>query len=139
MDRFSEVAELSCRWPLEINTKVETSILSRETTYGAYFVYKLVGRVCGFNERTVQLRVCCEGQEEHENVRMVYFDPSRNVPPLPRARGDGWMEVEMGEFFNEQGEDGSVWCQLKEEDGCRYKNKSGIIVEGIELRPKGVA
>ena len=83
------------------------------------------------------MRVCCEGQEEHENVRMVYFDPSRNVPPLPRARGDGWMEVEMGEFFNEQGEDGSVLCGLKEVDN--YNRKSGLIVEGIELRPKGVA
>ncbi|GMN62509.1 hypothetical protein TIFTF001_031591 [Ficus carica] len=42
---------------------------------------------------------------------------------------------EMGEFFSEDGEDGSVLCSLKEVNG---HVKSGLIVEGIELRP-GVA
>ena len=130
------MAKLSYVWWLEINGKVETNILSRETTYGAYFVYKLGERHVGFNQKTVQLRVNCEGQG-NENARNVCLDPSRNVPPLPRDRGDGWMEVEMGEFFNEQGEDGSVLCGLKEVDN--YNRKSGLIVEGIELRPKGVA
>ncbi|KAF8388370.1 hypothetical protein HHK36_027036 [Tetracentron sinense] len=33
---------------------------------------------------------------------------------FPRARGDGWMEIEMGEFINDSGEDGEVEMSLME-------------------------
>ncbi|KAJ4955796.1 hypothetical protein NE237_012579 [Protea cynaroides] len=53
---------------------------------------------------------------------------------VPKKRGDGWMEIEMGEFFNERGDDGEVEMRLKEVKFPWWQR--GLIVEGIELRPK---
>ncbi|XP_062220687.1 F-box protein PP2-B11-like [Phragmites australis] len=56
----------------------------------------------------------------------------------PRRRGDGWAEVELGEFAVADhaacGEDGVVEVSLKEIDSRRWKR--GLIVHGIEIRPK---
>ncbi|XP_074581499.1 F-box protein PP2-B11-like [Curcuma longa] len=57
---------------------------------------------------------------------------------VPRRRDDGWMEIELGEFYNhgeEDGEeDGEVHIRLLEVKGGHWKN--GLIIEGIEIRPK---
>ncbi|GLT70319.1 hypothetical protein SLA2020_424080 [Shorea laevis] len=50
----------------------------------------------------------------------------------PMERGDGWLELELGEFFNRGGEDGKL------EIGIFHFNghwKSGVIIEGIKIRP----
>ncbi|GMN62506.1 hypothetical protein TIFTF001_031579 [Ficus carica] len=40
----------------------------------------------------------------------VILDSRRNIADvLPQDRGDGWKEAQMGEFFNEDGEDGSIF------------------------------
>ena len=139
MIRFPEVAELEFVCWLEINGRIEANLLSPETTYGAYFVYKFAAaeaeaeavaeaeaeaaedwgnlmpvqffREFGFYQEPVQMRVNFRGQENGE-MRSVFLVPLRNISPLARERGDGWMEVEMGEFFNERGDDGSVLCGL---------------------------
>ncbi|KAG6499042.1 F-box protein PP2-B11-like isoform X1 [Zingiber officinale] len=55
---------------------------------------------------------------------------------VPRPRDDGWMEIELGEFYNyrEEGEDGEVHIHLLEVKGGHWKN--GLIIEGIQIRPK---
>ncbi|GMN19287.1 hypothetical protein TIFTF001_050912 [Ficus carica] len=132
--RFPEVAKLSYVWWLHVIAKVETRILSPQTTYVAFFVFKLAERQHGFENRPVQLRVDFEGREDGEGLSVV-LDSRGNIDDvMPKDREDGWKEVEMGEFFNEDGEDGSVLCSLKEVDN--YHTKSGLIVEGIELRPR---
>nr|AWL54296.1 phloem protein 2-11 [Boehmeria nivea] len=168
ISRFPEVAELEFVCWLEINGRIEANLLSPETTYGAYFVYKFAAaeeeeaiaeaeaeavaeaeaeaaeewgnlmpvqffREFGFYQEPVQMRVNFQGQE-NGGMRSVFLVPLRNISPLARERGDGWMEVEMGEFFNERGDDGSVLCGLKAVDD--FNSKSGLIVEGIEIRPK---
>ncbi|KAL3507370.1 hypothetical protein ACH5RR_032752 [Cinchona calisaya] len=52
---------------------------------------------------------------------------------VPRQRNDGWMEIFLGEFFNNEG-DGEIEMQVSETKILNWK--SGLIVEGIELRPK---
>ncbi|KAF8394144.1 hypothetical protein HHK36_020350 [Tetracentron sinense] len=52
----------------------------------------------------------------------------------PKERVDRWMEIEMGEFFNDRGEDGEVEMSLTEVKGCNWK--AGLVIEGIELRPR---
>ncbi|KAJ4968494.1 hypothetical protein NE237_015195 [Protea cynaroides] len=52
----------------------------------------------------------------------------------PKDRGDGWMEIQLGEFVNEKGEDGDVEMSLMEVTGS--SSKCGLIIQGIELRPK---
>jgi hypothetical protein len=51
----------------------------------------------------------------------------------PRRRGDGWTEVELGEFAV-AGDEGVVEVSLKEVECRRWKR--GLIVQGIEIRPK---
>ena len=50
-----------------------------------------------------------------------------------REREDGWLEIELGEFYSD-GSDEEVKMSLKEVKGEHLKY--GLIVEGIELRPK---
>ncbi|PON45544.1 Phloem protein [Parasponia andersonii] len=85
--RFPEVAKLNyVRW-LHVMAKVEPRILSPQTTYAAYLVFKLEvaeeededwwGN--GFNERPVKLCVHFEGREDGDEVS-VFLDPSTDVP-----------------------------------------------------------
>uniref|UniRef100_A0ACD5YW44 Uncharacterized protein n=1 Tax=Avena sativa TaxID=4498 RepID=A0ACD5YW44_AVESA len=47
---------------------------------------------------------------------------------------DSWMELELGEFLNEGDEDGEVSFSLMEMDAGYWK--SGLVVQGIEIRRK---
>ncbi|VFQ78858.1 unnamed protein product [Cuscuta campestris] len=61
-------------------------------------------------------------------------DLERGAGRFPRKRSyDGWMEVELGEFFVEEGGGGEVVVSLME---INSQWKSGLVVEGIEIRPK---
>ncbi|RVW97868.1 putative F-box protein PP2-B12 [Vitis vinifera] len=52
---------------------------------------------------------------------------------VPYEREDGWFEVELGEFYNDGGDE-EVKMSLREVKGVHLKG--GLIVEGIEIRPK---
>ncbi|XP_030461255.2 F-box protein At2g02240-like [Syzygium oleosum] len=52
----------------------------------------------------------------------------------PKERRDGWSEIELGEFFTKDGEDGEVEMSVLETKGGNWK--AGLVVEGIEIRPK---
>ncbi|CAN1130709.1 F-box protein At2g02240 [Linum perenne] len=52
----------------------------------------------------------------------------------PKERGDGWFEVELGEFFTKEGEDGELELCVNEVKGGNWKG--GLIIQGIEIRPK---
>ena len=134
IERFSEVAELLLVWWLDVKGKIETRILSSRTNYAAYLVFKLTTNKYGFRERTVGLHVNVEGTASGE-VRNVYLDPPKNVPQQAQEKGNGWMEIEMGEFLNECGDD-TMEFSLREVDTSYYKQ--GLIIEGIELRPKDI-
>ncbi|PIA36200.1 hypothetical protein AQUCO_03400247v1 [Aquilegia coerulea] len=67
--------------------------------------------------------------------RTVYLKSKKRLGGKFRSkRDDGWMEIELGEFYNDQGEDGEVQMTLTEIKGGHLK--CGLIVQGIELRPK---
>jgi len=54
----------------------------------------------------------------------------------PRLRGDGWAEVEMGEFAvaGDEGDAAVVEVTVQEVDSRRWKR--GLVVLGVEIRPK---
>ncbi|KAF8012123.1 hypothetical protein BT93_I0297 [Corymbia citriodora subsp. variegata] len=52
----------------------------------------------------------------------------------PKERRDGWLEIELGEFWTKDGEDGEVEMSVLETKGGNWKG--GLILEGIEIRPK---
>lgn len=155
---------------MEIRGKIHCNMLSQNTTYAAYMVFKMSDESYGlhypFQEaqvsvgatkstRQVYLGYDNEGEgegEDGEEVPQNYrsfrplglFRPrigrrNRRVPPgvhvqHPQTRADGWMEMEMGEFENEEGEDGEVSISLMETRGGNWKK--GLIVQGIEIRVK---
>ena len=51
---------------------------------------------------------------------------------LPKWRKYGWFESKLGEYFNEGGENELQIRLMEVEVGTV---KSGLIVEGIEIRP----
>lgn len=155
--RFGEVAELLDVCWLEIVGRIGSSALSPKTAYAAYLVFKIAddwhGLHCPKQETCVTLggveskhTVCLQpdaGTQQIMRGRLRRFRlRGREMPQetmdagviSPRTRSDGWMEVEMGEFYNETGEDGEVEMSLREIRGGNWKK--GLIVQGIEIRPK---
>ncbi|KAJ0092274.1 hypothetical protein Patl1_25931 [Pistacia atlantica] len=133
--RFPEVAELKPVCWFEVTGKIETKLLSPETTYAAYLVFKFADSRNGFDTRPVELCFHVRGMEEEERSK-VFLDAQAGAPNLSQDRGDGWREIEIGEFFKKHGENGGVVYSLFDFDG--FSSKHGLIIEGIELRPKSV-
>ncbi|KAK7356767.1 hypothetical protein VNO80_16043 [Phaseolus coccineus] len=136
--RFPEVATLRDVCWLEIRGVLKTLTLSPDTQYAAYFVFKMIN-ARGFENVCVELSVNFDG--DHGSSKNVCLDPrersrnERGVAGLqrPSARSDGWLEIEMGEFFNIGIEDEVQMSVMAVKDG---RWKSGLLVEGIEVRPK---
>ncbi|KAF8392025.1 hypothetical protein HHK36_022365 [Tetracentron sinense] len=150
--RFSKVAQLLGPW-LEIYGKMETRILSPKTHYAAYLVFKFIERTRQPDDQPSEVYLKFNGDHVGQGLHTVYLDPDGSLMKshresderdvkiwmkwereLPQERGDGWMEIEMGEFFNDQGEEGDLDMGLNGREGCCWK--SGLAIEGIELRPK---
>ncbi|KAI3906399.1 hypothetical protein MKW92_011619 [Papaver armeniacum] len=147
--RHSSVAELRSVWWLEIRGKMEIQLLSPNTFYVAYLVLKLRDDASGFDDyEPIKAKVEVVGRDGDTSAcskeRLIYLcagDEHSSPDPLEteyfaRERGDGWMEVEMGHFFNEGGvrEGGEVHMSVLETE--RGVHKRGLIVQGMELRPK---
>ncbi|KAL1173792.1 hypothetical protein V6Z11_A05G436400 [Gossypium hirsutum] len=190
--RFEEVPELLSVCWFEIRGKISISRLSPMTLYKAYLVFK-VHDVYGFDYYPVNLSVGLVGTDgsmrtaylDPEHVlteqqstlvedemlpkarvdgwlevelvklsvgvvgtegskRAAYLEPERDRIPIdlqptpndvqfPKARVDGWLEVEMGEFFNEGCMNaGELEMSALEIEGGNWKG--GLIFQGIEIR-----
>lgn len=152
---FSEVAELLDVCWLLISAELDTRLLSRQTRYGAYLLLRLdvdsygltwvlptvsvtLGDQVSTNKALLALH---DDEEEHDeryyDVRIAVDEEEgrgEGEAAVLRERGDGWLELELGEFFNEAGDDGAVMMELRETQSGRWKK--GLIVHGIEIRPK---
>ncbi|GAU50095.1 hypothetical protein TSUD_28830 [Trifolium subterraneum] len=124
---------------LEIRGMIKTIVLSPNTQYAAYVVFKLI-ESRGFQDGPVELSVVAEGG--HSRTRDVCLDPNVEGMLHPRVEGlqrpsvrtDGWLEIEMGELFNPSIENEEVQMNLMEIQSNWWK--SGLLLEGIEVRPK---
>lgn len=159
--RFKEVAELRTIDRIEIEGRIKTKALSPNTLYGAHLIFKLSDHAFGLDlmpfETSIEMgnRVrpgMAHLQRPDKKKRLLkslmYASRSemlrkhwgmggdRRGGGVPSEREDGWMEVEVGEFFlMGDGEgDEEVRMSLKQVKG--YQLKGGLVVEGIEVRPK---
>jgi len=151
LDRFPEVANLRFVWWLEIRGMINNLALSPNTQYAAYLVFKLIDGN-GFENLPVDLSVGVEGSH---SIKIVCLDPNverrqnrRHVRlygharlndrvvglPRPSVRSDGWLEIEMGEFFNSGLENEEVQMSVIEIKAGEIKRN--FFLEGIEVRPK---
>ncbi|OIT07023.1 f-box protein pp2-b10, partial [Nicotiana attenuata] len=144
--RFSELAILkSVQW-LDIRGKIGTQMLSLGTKYAAYLVFKLLNDTYGIKTLNAKVRIVNHANENEavKQATNVYipsmsrFFVKNKTDPLyekyAKIRGDGWMEVQLGDFYNKEGDDEEVEARCMEIE--RLHNKSGLIVEGIEFRPQ---
>ncbi|KAK0577757.1 hypothetical protein LWI29_038184 [Acer saccharum] len=130
--RFPEVVQRCDISPLEIGGKITTSLLSPMTTYVAYLVF--TGNCIWLGkEDPVEAVVGLAGSNNCQN-RTIYFyrehQDRHKDGFFPKKRVDGWVEIELGEFFNEGDEEGELLMTI--ETG----NKEYLLVQGIEIRPK---
>ncbi|CAI9776087.1 unnamed protein product [Fraxinus pennsylvanica] len=132
---FSMVAKLLSVWWLDIRGKIDTKMLSPKTQYAVYLVYKLEQNYYGLGSANAMIKFLIREDDAKAKKRATTL---RLQPPgytnsqnAVARRPDGWMEVVMGHFYNDKGDEGMVEARLLETD-CQ---KSGLIVEGIEFRP----
>ncbi|XP_050273893.1 F-box protein PP2-B15-like [Quercus robur] len=151
--RFSEVAELRTTCWLEIHGKIRTQILSPNTRYGAYLIMKISNRAYGLDSIPSEVSVEVGNEVCHDMTYLRHEDRKKQqmecmfyrnrtevlskrviegTEGISNERKDGWMEIELGEFFSGEANE-EVKMSLMEVKG--YQLKGGIIIEGIEVRP----
>ncbi|KAM0829398.1 hypothetical protein ACQ4PT_066874 [Festuca glaucescens] len=157
--RFSEAAHLRKFTWLEIHGKIHSKMLSNNTPYVAYMVFKPAENFFGLDVPFQNASVSLGGSESTRQVCLQAYanedeDIAAGAPPyqvlqprgwrpstvtpgkdvlLPRRRADGWMEVELGQFYNEGGDDREVSISLTE---TANNYKFGLIVRSMEVRTK---
>lgn len=152
--RFAEAAELKTADRIEIGGKIRTKMLSPNTVYGAYLIMRISNQSFGLDSipseisvtmgdnvittNTAYLRPQDEKKQQMQSlfyanrVQMLKMRVNEGDERLPIERKDGWMEINLGEFFS--GEvDEEISMGLMEIKG--HQLKGGLIIEGIEVRP----
>lgn len=149
--RFSQVVELVMITWLDIQGKISTKILSPNAKYGAYLIIKFAKRAYGLEKMPSEvsaelgnykskgqtyLRKCSAERKEANDEESLFVLPKKDSTMEEEVlveREDGWLEIELGEFYNDGSEE-EVKMSLREVKGDHLK--AGLIVEGIEVRPK---
>lgn len=131
-------------WWLEIGGSISTRILSPNTVYGSYLLVKFADRAYGLDYLPSEVSLEVGNFKSQGKVHLSHSERKKQPPLRMRSGGsqcdergiaerrDGWMEIELGGFYN-NGNDMEVKMSLKEVKG--HHLKGGLIVEGIELRP----
>ncbi|KAL1548371.1 F-box protein PP2-B5-like [Salvia divinorum] len=126
--RFTEVVEFEKSQGIYIEGNIKTKLLSSESCYTAYLVFGFAEMYANLNSAVSIVRNFYNesgiGYPE-EQAKMVKFQEGND-------RDDGWMEIQLGEFYVDEGGNGEVQVQLLDTSGYI---KSGLILEGIEFRP----
>lgn len=135
--RFEKVAKLRDVCWFEIRGRTNTRVLSPRTRYSAYIVFKGVDKCYGFQNVAIEAAVGVVGQEPSR--RLICFSEAirrgrRNVVK-PKQREDGWMEIELGEFFNDGGIMDNDEIEMSALETKQLNWKCGLIIQGIEIRP----
>lgn len=148
------MAELrTVNW-LEIEGRIRTKILTPNTSYAAYLVMKSSHRAYGLDSTPSEVSIgignkvnrakayLCIKDENKRNMETLFYGNRRNRViqeqedggniQVPSKREDGWMEIEIGEFFSGEGDE-EIKMSLME---IGHQLKGGLVLEGIEVRPK---
>ncbi|PWA96767.1 protein kinase-like domain, Phloem protein 2-like protein [Artemisia annua] len=141
---FGEVLEVSSCRQVIIHSCIKSQVLSPETAYACYFVYKLPqdqstpAALMEVNRESDSWYICLSsppntpviGQKLDKNRHNSSSRPKLNAKP--QQRSDGWMEVKLWEF---QTETTFRTVSLRLTLRPIWSTYSRIILEGIELRP----
>ncbi|KAK9050386.1 hypothetical protein SSX86_030644 [Deinandra increscens subsp. villosa] len=156
--RFAEVVELRMTSWLEVEGKINTRILSPNTMYRAYLIVQVshhraygldivpcevsveVDELCSRGTVILSHEACtkrpfervCDGNKVKGECSRSRLEDK--VCRVGCERKDGWLEIDLGDFYNE-GEmcEKEVKMRLREVNGVHLKG--GLIVEALEIRP----
>ncbi|GKV39931.1 hypothetical protein SLEP1_g47625 [Rubroshorea leprosula] len=133
-NRFPEVAKLLAECWIEIHGRINTRMLSPETRYKAYLVFKLEDKPVAFQNKPIEAAILLSGAEVSK--RQVYEQArsgiAGNGDEFPEERGDNWFEVELGEMECTKERGGDLKIHLVEKIA---DNRRGVIIQGMEIRP----
>ncbi|KAL3645565.1 hypothetical protein CASFOL_010745 [Castilleja foliolosa] len=140
--RFPEVAELIMVSWLEIRGKLNTRMLSPNTTYIAFIILQLRDRAFGLDKAPFEISIEI-GDYKTQKTLFLELDNKRDSKAqdkkkdeVVRARRDTWLKVEMGEFYLNNGKDQNKEVKMWFGEIKGVHLKGGLVIEGIELRPK---
>ncbi|XP_074574691.1 putative F-box protein PP2-B12 [Curcuma longa] len=140
--RFAKVVELLAVCWLDIRGCIDSRLLSNNTTYIVYLVFKLTPDAFGLDSASqlASVKLGLYGSEIHVSLMLdedddddedvEEADNTKNI----RLREDGWLEVELGEFYNNEGDEGEMEAKLWETQELQWKQ--GLIIHGLDIRPK---
>ncbi|KAL8092763.1 uncharacterized protein LOC141693050 [Apium graveolens] len=120
----------------EIRGKISTSLLSPDTTYTAYLVHKSEFLDRDPVENPIPFKASVGSSGDESVNRVVYLDRKTGETGRQYAveRKDGWLEVELGEYYNKGGENEDLEMSVMEVTSGIHKD--GYAIQGIEIRPK---
>lgn len=149
------MAELKTISRLRIEAKIRTKTLSLYTIYGAYLIIKITNQAFGLDSipsetslvagDDVQINTAFFSPKNSRKMQMenlLYMNRMQMLKKrvnaggnerFPVERKDGWMEIEIGEFYTDE-IDKEITMSLMETKG--HQLKGGLTIQGIEIRPK---
>ncbi|KAJ0013694.1 hypothetical protein Pint_20835 [Pistacia integerrima] len=120
-DENVEVAKLSHVCWLDVRGKFKVSDLSPGAVYEIVYVVKLTKEASGW-ELPIHLKLSLPDGTVKQ----------RQISLFEKPRGE-WMELNLGKFLTENGEQNEVCFDLFEHGGHW---KTGLVIKGAILRPK---
>ncbi|KAJ0593726.1 putative phloem protein [Helianthus annuus] len=159
---FQLVAEFCEIESFTISCEIDTQLLSPETCYACYLVYKLPEKhsmVSGLVQMDYEtLNHFANGSYDWLNDKKQYVDlltptnipfigcntdeariprRARRIKGHPKLRKDGWMEIQVWDFNSSStNKNIPMHCRLRSYDKWKF---SGLLVQGIEFRPAKVS
>ncbi|PON76587.1 Phloem protein, partial [Parasponia andersonii] len=144
---FEDVAQLIHACWFEFRGTIDIQILSPSTLYTAYLIFKATRHAHGFSNQagnsTVRLvggekfirTVVLSAKRRRRRIRNLNANTSMprgryNDHNYPGKRGDGWTEVELGEFFCNREQEGELEMSVIDVSSC---GEGGLIVQWFEV------
>ncbi|XP_042389408.1 putative F-box protein PP2-B12 [Zingiber officinale] len=134
--RFSKQAELVSVCWLEIVSSIDSRLLSQKTMYTAYMIYKLNPDSYGLdsNSQKASIKLGAHSQENRVSLEPDdEEDEEEEEEKQIQLREDGWLEMVLGEIYNDQGDEGDIEIKFLDTEELHWKK--GLVFAGFEIRP----
>ncbi|XP_074576783.1 F-box protein At2g02240-like isoform X2 [Curcuma longa] len=134
--RFSKQAELVSVCWLAIISNIDSRLLSQKTMYTAYMIYKLNPDSYGLDSNSQKASIKLGAHSQEQRVSLIpddEEDDEEEVEKQIQLREDGWLEMVLGEIYNDQGDAGEIEIKFLDIEELHWKK--GLVFAGFEMRP----
>ncbi|XP_074577717.1 putative F-box protein PP2-B12 [Curcuma longa] len=134
--RFSKQAELVSVCWLEITSSIDSRLLSQKTMYTAYMIYKLNPDSYGLDSNSQKASIKLGAHSQEQRVSLIPDDEEDDEDEVEKQiqlREDGWLEMVLGEIYNDQGDEGDIEIKFLDIEELHWKK--GLVFAGFEMRP----